>query len=53
MKSCRCCGRLARLIGVYCIKCMQIFKRAKARDKQTQAYYRALAFGSGDLWRFK
>jgi len=51
MGTCRCCGQKARLVGVYCSKCMHAFKKERARDREVRAYYRALEFGAGDLWR--
>jgi len=53
MKTCRCCGRAAKLVGVYCPKCMQGFREQYAHARQMRAYYRALDFGAGDLWRLR
>ncbi|KKM04419.1 hypothetical protein LCGC14_1764390 [marine sediment metagenome] len=49
--KCRCCNRVAKLFGVYCLKCMATFRMEKKYADNMRAYYRALEYGSGDLWR--
>lgn len=50
-KECRNCGKSVKLVNVYCPKCMSLFKRDIKRQKENEAYWKAMEMGSGDLWK--
>jgi hypothetical protein len=47
-----CCERQATF-GVFCGRCLANMKKDKKREKEREAMWKAIEFGSGNLWRYR
>jgi hypothetical protein len=48
---CRNCVERQATFGCFCGKCLSNMKKDKKRYKKNELLWKAIEFGSGDLWR--
>lgn len=48
---CNNCGEKPKTFGCFCGKCLANVKKDKKKQKKNEAFWKAMKFGSGDLWR--